>query len=431
MPFKDNKITAPVSVSDVQAALQTNDTSIVRLCSNEAINIWSLRKPVIHNTLGGITDEQLKEANFGFAFHSNTSGAGYTTPLALYQALQDGTAWEYMPPDGTRTEVNGVIGGQPCRLGDFRGYNHAATPFIVGPGNVMFNPARDSYDFFGTYTISPDPDLSWTDMAIVQGKYPCVIVINTTDNVVRGYKTAAIPYGEVGSHVVNVSNDELTLSTNKSYKYVMCLCSAKKTSFDATATSARFYPIPASPELYGNTGYSSIIDFLEFEIDGVLGNTAIQANTSYTFENPQDYTFSTVTGSAHYLGVGTSGRLAILIKITNTSDTAVKTTYINMHSMPTLSSGSEQSERPTIYNIGLHAEGSRTARTGSQISQVEIGANKSIYLVMYMPTLLAKPTGSVSASAQKFITLSLEWNDSNAKQNVSNGSFNVKGGAST
>lgn len=79
----------PVSVRNVMDVLATDITSVVRLCSNATknINIFSTRRPIVHPSLGGLTDAERMAANLGFTMNQ------YSTPAELYSALQAGTAW--------------------------------------------------------------------------------------------------------------------------------------------------------------------------------------------------------------------------------------------------------------------------------------------------------------------------------------------------
>ena len=52
------KISVPVTVSDVQSALQTSESTVSALCKNTNINKWSQNKPIKHSAYGPLTDAQ-------------------------------------------------------------------------------------------------------------------------------------------------------------------------------------------------------------------------------------------------------------------------------------------------------------------------------------------------------------------------------------
>lgn len=85
----------------------SNDTGT--LCSSSNINKWSKWKPVSYATPTSLTLEQLTSTNFGLNVTSNTD-------------LDNPKEWSYVKPTG------GAL--SPYRLGDFRGYNHSAKPFL-------------------------------------------------------------------------------------------------------------------------------------------------------------------------------------------------------------------------------------------------------------------------------------------------------------
>lgn len=119
MGIQNGQITAPVSLhADVYAALGLQKTGtyydIGYICSNKhgQTNKWARRKPVRVGGPGEISDDQLKQCNFGLDIANNTY------PLAN-DALDAsaGTDWDYLPP---------VPGTHWARLTDWLGYNHQA-----------------------------------------------------------------------------------------------------------------------------------------------------------------------------------------------------------------------------------------------------------------------------------------------------------------
>ena len=101
--------TTNISTTLVGQTIGVASRDVGTLCSSSLINKWSKYKPVRYNTLSPITDVQLKEVNYGLDVSSNTN-------------LDTPTEWTYLKPSGGYA--------QPYRLGDFRGYNHQARPFL-------------------------------------------------------------------------------------------------------------------------------------------------------------------------------------------------------------------------------------------------------------------------------------------------------------
>lgn len=80
----------------VRDTLGSNSLSVGELCSDDNINIWSLKKPVHFN--GALIPDSVRNTLSGFVI--------------------DGMYWKYTPPRGSSES--------PYRLGDFREYQHDA-----------------------------------------------------------------------------------------------------------------------------------------------------------------------------------------------------------------------------------------------------------------------------------------------------------------
>lgn len=128
MPYRNGRVfadtsTTPhqgVSVSDVQSALELTTGDVGTLCGSASINKWSKKKPVrVAGVISPITDEQIKEAKYGF----NIDAAyikGDPNTIALRPS--GSSTWAYMRP----------INGFPYRLSDFNGYyKYASCPIQV------------------------------------------------------------------------------------------------------------------------------------------------------------------------------------------------------------------------------------------------------------------------------------------------------------
>lgn len=419
--------TGAVAVSDIQAVLGVTAPGIVALCSSAKINKWSLCKPMKHPTLHDITDAERKEGNFGFSFGSQIADQpGYSSLVSLKQAIEEGTAWKYLPPNGDR--AGGAPGlWQPCRMGDWRGYDHEAKQFVKHPGDIGFNPDRREYIFLGEKSVLPVAGLRWTDMSAINGKYLCVAVLDmSSPTPLVGYKTSGTAFGATEPDVtlkVNTGDADLTLTANKEYEYLLCACSVMKTSFMAVVSgNPRFFPIPAEPDLTGILKYSPTIEYLKFSVVGVAGDQLVEGGMMMAFDDPKQYAFATVDETPKYLGVGTAGRIALLIKVENTDTSAHETSSVSVLAAPTLAAESQQSEAPQIFAV--EAESDSVPVLGNEVDKIAVGASSSAMFVLYCDTLLrtadsGSAVGSVPAGTSAFVTFTIGWNSAAQSMNTS------------
>jgi hypothetical protein len=133
--------TSSVSVGTVKTALGTSENGVIALCKSNKCNKWSGTKPFQSSTSRFTYSElvaALKAANFGLTM------TGYSTAAAALAAAAGGSElWPHAKPAGTSS--------QPCRLGDYRGYNHnAPVPYSSGvtpvPGTTGSANAAFEFD---------------------------------------------------------------------------------------------------------------------------------------------------------------------------------------------------------------------------------------------------------------------------------------------
>lgn len=109
-------LTAPITTTKVANELQTSSHDVGTLCEHANINMWSKWKPVRHSTTSGLTEEQLKDTNYGL----DVGNWFYLSAIECLNAAPN-CAWSYLKPRN---------GTDPHRLGDFRNYNkNAIRPF--------------------------------------------------------------------------------------------------------------------------------------------------------------------------------------------------------------------------------------------------------------------------------------------------------------
>ena len=146
---KNGKITAPVTARDIQLVLGTDETRQSRLCLSEAVNKYSIKKPIVYPTKGG------KCPNFKGYAQDNDNGIYYGLRVAGNNwGMQIHAAnWEYVRPTGE-------LGIAPFRRLDFDGYNHLAQPSMVGS------------------IVSPTANINYNDTI----PFTCNITFNTLTN---------------------------------------------------------------------------------------------------------------------------------------------------------------------------------------------------------------------------------------------------------
>lgn len=125
---------SPLSISEVGEVLGTADRTLAGLCRNANINRHARFKPYPFGGLlpDGITTDIIEAASFGIAPKPLDFGQLSdvdTTPTAEQLAAVEQSWEQWRPPSGKKDD------NEPCRLGDFRGYDHHAKADIA---NVAF-----------------------------------------------------------------------------------------------------------------------------------------------------------------------------------------------------------------------------------------------------------------------------------------------------
>lgn len=394
----------PVSVRNVMDVLATDITSVVRLCSNATknINIFSTRRPIVHPSLGGLTDAERMAANLGFTMNQ------YNLPAELYSALQAGTAWSAPFPDGTYP-------GQPCRLGDFRGYDHDARPFVPAEGDIALDDGNPSHLFFGQRVIQSTDDIGWTQMAQVASAYPCLVIFNSKGEL-AGWKTAAKAWGEGGADIPLSVNDDTIIRKEVDYTYMLCCSGACKTNFMSTTAARKFFAIPSREPLYGSLRYSALLADLQFKVVGLLGGTVIKGDSDVVFKGAGRYAgFESMGDSSEYLNVGITGELAMLVDIVNKSESVTRRLSSLSVTIGNNLLGSPSEAVPQVFPATRNGfeliDGTTGVTLGAQrtlwANPIEIGPGKTVSVALYLPALLTTrglgtnstpPKGAASAT---------------------------------
>lgn len=101
-----------ITVSLVRNTIGENKNDVGQLCTSNKINKWSFYKPITRNKLI-LTDADFYAVNDGFTAQS------YNNAIDCWNAIINGETWTHQTAEA------------PYRLGDFRGYDHNAGPFLT------------------------------------------------------------------------------------------------------------------------------------------------------------------------------------------------------------------------------------------------------------------------------------------------------------
>lgn len=110
-----------ISTSLVRSTIGAATNDVGSLCTHPNINKWSKWKPVLFNSVNGLTVANLQSANFGL--QPSASSTSYASVVSL--------KWGYNRPAGGASS--------PYRLGDFRNYNHTAMAICQAPSKIEVN----------------------------------------------------------------------------------------------------------------------------------------------------------------------------------------------------------------------------------------------------------------------------------------------------
>ena len=187
MAYSSGKISAPVSIYDVQQALGTNECDLGSLCRHASINMWAKYKPVVRVNKLDTTDQLLANltwkplsqispqssawfksdaGNYGITPRSFSIGTAQNRTIAalnnlaaVVAASTDGlNGWTYTRPQGN--SVNPV---EPFRQIDFNQY-YATAPRPVTKATISESNVSASYT--SVWQISLDVmGSAWNDIA--------------------------------------------------------------------------------------------------------------------------------------------------------------------------------------------------------------------------------------------------------------------------
>ena len=298
-----------ISVAMVKAELAAATNDVGRLCIHPNVNMWSKWKPVKHNSLTPITQNQLALINFGLT--PPTPSSDYTTVV--------NTKWGYSKPTG------GLL--SPYRLTDFINYNHSVgAPVSVMRDRDFYKSSITSMDIMLSMNISDsDYFIGINDLIGDIGSYYYGVVFESGLNgQYKHIKTATHSIGYSGddmglgesknSFKVSLNEPPFNSPQSKPIKLYHVLVNQSVPTMKSLGNVTRnFLPLPSDGD---NTSFITMHDA------GIPGGLIMAAETvgvSPGIGNPiTDY--RNIDGDAFY----TTGALYIGFRLRNTSDETVR-----------------------------------------------------------------------------------------------------------
>lgn len=266
----NGKITAPITTKDLQIVLGTTEARQSRLCVSEAINKYSAVKPIPYPTLGGRCPNfrgSATDNNKGYFYGLHAGGSNW--------GLQIHTAnWEYIRPTGE-------LGVSPFRRLDFNGYNHNATPSMVG--RIVITSASVDYNStipftcevtFNTLTNNDGVNVRNCSGGANATIYLCVAVddsvavmrddsgaINPLPAYEWGIYTFRCP--QLPSWLKSATSRQISVFlanvTDNSGKDIEQLINGEWVQFDDTRVEAQYITIPEAVGYVAQFGGSSVV----------------------------------------------------------------------------------------------------------------------------------------------------------------------------
>ena len=175
MSYSNGKITAPVSVNDVQHVTGNSSTDLGTLCKGPNIKMWAKYKPVIFGSLDTLAalNSQIKQWNpnasaanqwwkatngdYGLTYSTAMVSVSAATTTAMKNALSslallvngNANGWGYAKPAGGLAS--------PYRLTDFLEYNHNVSNPVAGSATSDVVAGRTTGYTVGMGIIRTEP----------------------------------------------------------------------------------------------------------------------------------------------------------------------------------------------------------------------------------------------------------------------------------
>ena len=326
MGHSNGIITSPPNLEDLRQVLGDPHLRLNDLGVSPNINPFSKHKFVRSAKLDDLTEAELRDTNYGLQLHTAF------TPDLLEQGF------EYLRPDGIAWYF---------RLDDMIDYKHNAMAPISGIGDFSLSTlSRTQTIFFQQQKGSLFDDIRLSEFPALANFYPCLVIYTTTTSGSRAFicKTGEYTFGEGVQQYIDITYNELSQFAGKSLEYMLCGFSAKQTSFDESQQFGQFISLPSADAL---TGRITIKTSVSINMEFIYITSRIVAGKNNTFSYLS--TFSgpvSIEGSSWRYGVGTTGNIALVGRITNNENVTYNMTRmgIKVEAYPNLVS----TQRPTI-----------------------------------------------------------------------------------
>lgn len=231
------RISGPVHMADISAAVNYNSLSLKMLIENGDINKWAkfkpFRNPAIfhdHYSDNATRLNALINSNYGLTPPASNSNIGNTF----------GTSWEYGRP---------IFGTHPFRMMDFEYYEAGALAPARTLGDInVYIAYQNQYTFFVVRGPSSAYAIDWGDLPRIKDYYLCVAFSKMADfSGTLVYKTTSQTIANIvaESSALRLDETELAFLQSNGYAYYyICASSLAKTSLMDAALSAQFIACP-------------------------------------------------------------------------------------------------------------------------------------------------------------------------------------------
>ena len=317
MAYTNHIISAPVSISDVQAAVGHTSGDLATLITAGTINKWAKYKPVRYPKKEAITETEMRSVNYGIVIPDVVRVSSLTA-----SAIQDaaGNDWEYNRPQGGSS--------QPYRLTDFAknnsvGYYRDAVPPIqvVYPkgGWTFMRGSNQSRTLTIYFDLDPDDsvyNLQCTDFItgnINLNEWKFVVALSGYINGIFDNDTI-LSDDEINGNWIDVNIPAGTGSYN--VRVAICM-------YRYTGGRYELMPIPKYEGLDNSNLTLRIVDDAQSSGGGIGGNTSEEMFNNVAFSYSLDGIYKTAwectdNGIAKYSMKG-DGSIYVMMNLTNKS----------------------------------------------------------------------------------------------------------------
>ena len=321
MKLPNNNITTTL----ISNTIGTVSNNIGVLCTSNKINKWSKYKPISYSSINNIyTDDSIIQSiNYGLSISASTN----------YKAL---SYWIYIKPTGGSTS--------PYRLGDFRNYNHAATPPITVKGyNKNINVFYKTNDYVTAFINSDESDaITINNLPLIKDYYFGVVFEDSNGNKYPITSTDTFMNG--GSSIyLNFNTAPFNTMTNTQLTgYTACF---KYSRVQNSAVGTNEYI--ALPSNNSNLIYLNIIKTLG--LNTYSNHITSQSTPNFSFFSITDYTFATTGGDDLYFT--SSGSVFFKLKLTNTTSDIIpfNLNALSLRFDKTLNRDTQLTVTPNVY----------------------------------------------------------------------------------